>query len=986
MGQSSLYTIPPNRSFVDALAAGILDQATGNPLELARYQILLPTRRSCRSLREAFLRLSDGNPMLLPRMIPIGDVDEDELVLTSATELGDSSAMSFGLAPVVSGVRRQLLLMELIRKRPPYPSPDQAALLAHELGTLIDQVATQRLDFNNLKNLDVSDYAEHWSETLAFLELVTDFWPDILESEGVMDPADRRNRLLETQASVWRDSPPDTPIIAAGSTGSIPATADLLKVVANLPGGAVILPGLDKGLSDEAWDALGPTHPQYGLKHLLEWIDVPRAAVKDWPYPGGTESIGRRSTRSELLRDALLPSSATGTRISIDHLPGDTLDGVKRINCPDSGKEAETIALIMRETLETSGKTGAFITPDRSLARRVSTELGRWDIQIDDSAGVPLAQTAPATFLQLTADMIIDDLAPVSLLAALKHPLAAGGINPANFRTQTRGVEIAALRGPRPAAGFAGLFDAIDKSEERNLSAFVAHLHSLADPFSQCLQMKEPRVRDIIRAHVSFAEALATTDEVTGASRLWRGDAGEALASFVAELHDSLDDSMVIGAQEYAVLLKTLMAGRAVRPTHGSHPRLNIWGPLEARLQHADVIILGGLNEGIWPPEPPSNPWMSRPMMTAFGLPVPERRIGLSAHDFAQAFAADTVYLTRAERTDGTPTVPSRWLRRLENLVSNSSFKDVFGPEQSWSGLALALDLPKVEISIKPPAPRPPLSARPRQLSVTQIRVLQRDPYAIYARHVLKLRPVDAIDADPGAADRGTVIHDILDEFLKAFPDYLPDDAEHHLVEIGKQLFSKHISQPGVRAFWWPRFLRIAKWFIAHERQARESGDQLVATEVSGEATFDAPGGTFRLHARADRIDSLPGGGLAIIDYKTGQPPTAPQAITGLEPQLPLEAAMIENGSFQGVSRDEVRRLSYIKLTGGRIAGEVRNLKLDVPEVARDAWEGLQNLIADYDQPEKPYMSRLRPMKQREVGDYDHLARVREWMSAEDDQ
>ena len=583
--------------------------------------------------------------------------------------------------------------------------------------------------------------------------------------------------------------------------------------------------------------------------------------------------------------------------------------------------------------------------------------------------------------------MVTSDLAPVPLLAALKHPLAAGGLNTAGFRAIVRSMEVAALRGPRPSGGFDGLIAALsaDTKKHQPIIAFLEDLRGRAKPFVESLQQSGGTLRGMLRHHVAFAESLATTDEVEGTAQLWRGDAGEALATFTAELHEALDDSMIIDRRDYAVLLKTLMMGRVVRPKHGRHPRLNIWGPLEARLQHADVIILGGLNEGIWPPEPPSNPWMSRPMMTTFGLPVPERRIGLSAHDFAQAFSAGNVVLTRAERTDGTPTVPSRWLRRLENLISSSPLKDTFQPDRTWLSLALALDHPRGPVTVTPPAPAPPLAARPRQLSVTRIRVLQRDPYAIYARHILGLKPIDPIDADPGAAERGTVIHDTLEAFFKEYPDELPDDAENLLIAVGEKEFAKHMAQPGVRAFWWPRFLQVAAWFMVNERDRRAAGEQPVATETNGEASFEAPGGTFRLSARADRIDSLAGGGLALIDYKTGQPPTAPQAETGLEPQLPLEAAMIQHGSFDGVARDDVNRLTYIKLTGGRVPGVVKNLKLDVPTVAEDAWQGLQNLIAVYDNPKKPYQSHIRPIKQGDIGDYDHLARVREWLSAEED-
>ena len=980
-----VYSIPAHFPFVEALAHGIITETGGDPVALARYQILLPTRRSCRSLREAFLRLGDGRPTLLPRMTPIGDVDEDELVLADDLP-GSPGAAVLDLPPAVPALRRQLILMRLIRSRDADQSPDQAALLARELANLMDQVATERLNFADLAQLDVGSFADHWQQTLEFLKLVTEHWPAILAAEGAIDPAERRNRLLEAQAARWRDTPPDTPIIAAGSTGSIPATADLLATVCTLPHGAVVLPGLDMYLDSASWDAIGPTHPQFGLKHLLGHLDVPRAEVEPW-Y--GYDTKAAPESRTTLLRHALLPAPSTGTPVSGDIISADALEGVKRVDCPDPGKEAEAIAIAIREALETPGKTVGLVTPDRNLARRVASELSRWGLEVDDSAGIPLDQTPPGAFLRLSAAMIGGNFAPVPLLAALKHPLAACGENPAVCRARVRSLEILALRGVRPGPGIAGLRAALDqRTETAPLMAFLDRLEEILSPMIMPAETvgAETPFATLLKAHVGVSEALCASEQMSGAERLWRGDAGEALATFVADLQDSLDDRITISGMDYGALLDTLMIGRVVRPRHNLHPRVHIWGTMEARLQHADTLILGGLNEGTWPPEPPSSPWMSRPMMTAFGLPLPERRIGLSAHDFAQAFAAPNVILTRADRVDGTPTVASRWLRRMENIVATSDHADLFVPDREALSMAMALDRPKESVAPRPPEPRPPVAARPRRMSVTKVRDLQRDPYAIYARQILGLDPLDPIDADPGAADRGIIIHRVLERFVETYPENLPDNAEAELIRLGHEVFGDHLTSPGIRAFWWPRFLRIAEWFVANEAARREAGDRPVLIEQKGEVSFPAPGGKFTLSAKADRMDQIATGELGIIDYKTGEPPSAAQAKAGLEPQLPLEAAMVKQGGFDNLPTTEVRRLSYIKVNGGREPGRVSHLKLDVEDTANEAWAGFQKLIAEFDQPEMPYLSHTRPMKQREQGDFDHLARVREWLSAEEDQ
>jgi ATP-dependent helicase/nuclease subunit B len=367
--------------------------------------------------------------------------------------------------------------------------------------------------------------------------------------------------------------------------------------------------------------------------------------------------------------------------------------------------------------------------------------------------------------------------------------------------------------------------------------------------------------------------------------------------------------------------------------------------------------------------------------MAELGLSQPERQIGLTAHDFVQAFAAEQVLITRAERVDGTPTVASRWLMRLDNSLSGAGIGGGLPQNHSYLDWFDALDRPDQVTPVKPPEPRPPVEARPRQLSVTAIETWIRDPYAVFARRILRLQPLDPLDADPGAADRGTLIHKILETFMRTYPDSLPPDAGRELMNIGEIYFRQHITRPGVQAFWWPRFLRIADWFVAFETARRNSGISSVLIERKGDMVLDVGSSSFHLTAQADRIDRLADGSLAVMDYKTGQPPTAPQVESWLVPQLSLEAAMAKAGAFPGLPSAPVSELVYLRLSGGRIAGEEKRLKLDVDDVAKTAVERLRGYIAAFDKPDMPYRSRPRPMFKSRFGDYDHLARVREWSS-----
>jgi len=977
-GSLNLYTIAPGRPFLDDLAAGILDQAGQDPLALSRFTVLLPTRRACRSLREAFLRRGGGRPMLLPRLSPIGDIDSDALSL-SLEDL-PSLAETFDLPPAISGIERQLLLARLIMARgDPTVAPDQAAWLAAELGRLIDQVETERLSFDRLADLVPEELAQHWQLTLDFLKLVTERWPEILAERGVIEGADRRNRVLAAQAEAWRARPPDGPVIAAGSTGSIPATADLLKVIAGLPQGAVVLPGLDREMDEESWQALTDSHPQFALRQLLHRLGAERSAVADWPVPEGSAP---RPDRSRLIREAMRPAATSDAWQSPQGLDPSALDGLTRLSAATPQEEADVIALMMRATLETPGRTAALVTPDRSLARRVAMALSRWGITVDDSAGQPLADTAVGSFLRLAADCAMDDAAPLALLALLKHPLASGGMAPGRFRARVRELELAALRGPKPLPGFAGLKAALGE-ERADLADWLDGISALAAPFFDLIRSAEASLDDLLRAHVAFVEGLAAADDRTGAERLWRHEDGEEAAAFIDELREAAALFQPFPGRHYPALFAALMAGRAVRPRYGEHPRLSIWGLLEARLQQADLMILAGLNEGTWPHDPVADSWMSRPMRRSFGLPSPEFRIGQSAHDFAQAMAGPEVVLSRAERVEGAPTVPSRWLLRLDAVLEAAGLK--IAEPRRWHAWARALDAPDSYRPRPAPCPRPPVAARPRRMSVTDIATWMADPYAIYARYVLDLLPLDPIEADPGAADRGNIIHRALAAFLAECPDRLPPDAEARLLEHGRRAFGTVLAYPGVRAFWWPRFERIARWFLMVEQARREQGVVPAALEVAGSLTLPGPAGPFELRGRADRVDRIAEGDFAIIDYKTGIVPTNPQVVLGYAPQLPLEAMMLEAGGFAGIPGGRVRELAHWRLSGSSVnPGEVKRVdpkERTLDDLVAEARQGLLDLIARFDRPDTPYLSQPRRDRAPRFGVYDHLARVQEWSS-----
>jgi ATP-dependent helicase/nuclease subunit B len=986
-----------------------------DPMQLPRVTVLLPTRRAVRALREAFLRATSegreaGNALLLPRMRPVGDLDSDELSLADGPAVGDTLA----IPPAIPELRRRLLLTQLVmrwgkvRGQPPL-LPGQAAALAASLARFLDTVATEGASFARLADLVPQDLAAHWQVVLKFLEILPTRWPQILAAEGALDPAVRRNRLIEHQAAAWRCSPPGHPVIAAGLTGGIPAMTELLSVVAMLDQGAVILPGLDRRADASEWRAIehDEAHPQYLLAQLLSALGLARTEVRDWPYlpshaayldfepltdlplfaaaakrpapqpvfldPGFHEGDDKRVRRLRLVGEALRPAATSDAWRRLPLQAGDTFDGVSRFDCLSAQEEAMTIALLLRRKLETPGATAALVTPDRELARRVAVELCRWGIEIDDSAGLPLNRTPPGAFLRLVLELAESRLAPVPLLAALKHPLAAGGLDPAAFRRRARRLQKAIL-GPRPAPGITGLKAAL-RDEDTALQRFVDRLGACLGRLPDLLDMGAVPLAGLVIPHIEAAERLAASATEPRGSRLWAGEAGDSAARLCHELIDAARDFPTLCGRDYPALFEALAAGMVVRPAFGRHPRLAIWGLVEARLQQADLLVLGGLNEGSWPRSAEHDPWMSRQMRRDFRIAVPERSVGIAAHDFAQAFGAPEVALTRAARQEGVPTVPSRWLLRLDTVLRAAGLDHAFRPDEPLKAAVEQIDAPGQYRPLPSPEPRPPLIARPRRLSVTQIETWLRDPYAIYARHILELKPLDALDADPSRADLGMAIHATLDEFVHRYPDELPAEAEAELLAMGRAQFGALLSRPGAWAFWWPRFARIVDWLVSTERAHRfEIVESL--SECEGSLTLPARGGPFTLTGKADRIDRLVAGGFRLVDYKTGSLPQKKEVAAGFAPQLPLEGAILRDGSFGEVTGTPVA-LEYWRLSGGVPAGQRWSIADDDPDkLIESVLDRVRSLIDRFDDPATPYLAEPMPQWAPRFSDYRHLERV----------
>ena len=1030
-----VWSIPAGAPFLPTLADALLDGTLipspgGDPLALADVTVLLPTRRSVRAFRDVLADRLGGDAAILPVIRPIGDVDEEERLLDPLAETG---ADHLALPPPLPPLARRLTLTRLIlawattlRSHPLRLTPDEplripasaadAARLAGDLARLIDDVEIAGVAWSALTTLVPDDHAEYFQLTLQFLRIVTEQWPAILAELQREDPAKRRDRLIRAEAERIATHGSPGPIVAAGSTGSIPATAELLKAIAGDKNGAVVLPGLDQGLDEGGWEAIGGDdgaaathgHPQYGLKQLIGELGIARADVA---LLGDDRAV---AARTRLLSEAIRPAATLDAwaRFAADR--DAALAGVTAIVARNEHEEATAIALAIREAIERGEGTAALVTPERTLARRVAVELRRWGLAVDDSAGTPLAQSPHGIFVRLLAEAAAADGDPVALLALLKHPFAAFGLSRAACRQGARALELALFRGHRVAGGVAALAEALERARtERDEAEHVpaarrrldgpqwalaadlaSRLAACLGPLEQAIRARQEMPAATMAARVVDALNAAAADETGSVPPLWQGPGGEALSTLLSGLAaDEAAASLTFDAADLPRFLTALMADVAVQPPAGADPRVHIWGTLEARLQSVDCLILGGLDEGVWPAETRTDPWLSRAMRAEIGLPPPERRLGLAAHDFLQGMAAPRVIVTRAEKRGGAPTVESRWLQRIRALIGKKASEALNARGADWLALARALDAPPPKPAPIPrPEPKPPLVARPAGLSITEIETLIRDPYAIYARRILKLEPLDPLGLAPDRALRGTLIHAALAEFTKTWAGPYDAPAEAALVEtIGATLAKIERDFPDVHAVWAHRFAEVARWFIAWE--ASRDGDVAVRhPEIDGKLAVPVPGGVFTLRGRADRIDEMRDGSLAIYDFKSGAPQTQKTVFAGLTPQMTLEAAMARAGAFDGVAAGKSvsdlawlavgkagRNEPYVPVAGKRAAPGAND------DLADRAHAMLTELVSAFADAGRGYLSRSRPMmvNARYLGDYDHLARVREWSLVE---
>ncbi|GGE21629.1 double-strand break repair protein AddB [Aureimonas endophytica] len=1045
---ANVFSIAPGLPFLRTLANGLLDgrilpglNLRDDPLALAGLTIYLPTRRAVRALGQEFARALGGAAAILPAIRTLGEGD--------AAALFAAPTDGAGLLPTIGAVERRMLIARFVRRWKgqiaemasglldgeeivlPTSSAD-ALWLARDLARLFDEVEAEGTTLTALSGLAPERLAGWWQLTLTFLQILTDHWPAVLAERGLADEAQAQNEHLRREAARIAAREGAGPVVVAGSTAASPATLALMRAVARRRDGALVLPGLDRFLDEASFDAIraggetrlagsAPGHPQYVLKRMLTGLLVPRDAVDHLaPSPGDP-----LAAREAFVSDALRPAATTDAWGEPSHRhPPEALADLALVEAENEREEALAIAVAMRDALADPSATVGLTTPDRSLARRVSAELERFGIAANDSAGRPLAATAPGTLMSLTLACALTPGDPVTLVALLKHPLVRLGHSAVEARRAARAIEILALRGNVGIADAAGLSTILDKAmkafDRQAAEAEAAPAQGPAPRIARAVRLVSPADRllacDVARkleaalrpltdlrgapeAQVAlFALALTRALEALAADEngtptpFYATETGAAAAAFLQKLVACPETGFAFPPRELPDVVEALIADESVRPRGGLSGRAFIWGALEARLQQVDCMILGGLNEGSWPQRSSSDAFLSRLMRAEVLLEPPERLIGLAAHDIQMALGMRRVVMTRSLRSGGAPTIASRWLQRLLTLAGPEGAARLRAEGEVYLYHACRIDIAKDGLArTERPAPVPPPERRPNRYSVTEVERLIRDPYAVYARRVLKLEAFPELMRSPGAADRGNLFHAILADFVAEGGDPADAGAETRLLAAAARRFEAERLPPDIEAVWWPRMERLAGNYIAWER---ERAPNVVRRLVETRGQVELPEIGVTLSGYADRIDVLADGTVEIIDFKTGTNPSVRQARVLLAPQLPLEGAMAKLGAFPETKGPvgAIAELSYLRLRERELFEEGLSYQdrrsgeaVTGDSLSDEALDRFRGLAAFYREPETPFLSRARPFRAGDVsGEYDHLARVLEWAAGED--
>lgn len=931
-----IFTVPAGYSIATLAAQHFM--ASVARADWSRTVMLVPNRRSCQVMRQALLAELKVEAALLPCILPLAEVGNELITLigSAALELLDS------IPPAMDVAQHRYLLASYVeafeRGRMGGSTLEHTLALTDSLLELQERAARHGITLTqqNIRPLLHADFAEHWKQSLEFLAILTDHWPAIEEESGFTTTAAREVRLMEALATHWQQSPADYPVFAIGSSASQPATATLLTTIAELPQGAVILPGIDPSIALEDWHAVTAGHPLFHLKQFLD----------RWPLMPAQITALAPATPN-LWLEALAPAEI------IPHWrtrPMPRHEALHLIPCAHAEEEARVISLLLRERLEEQGAQIALITPDEGLMTRVAKQMQRYGIRIDRMSSGTLANTETGSLWANLTSCLSAPESPMLLRQLLHHPLLAFA--------------------PELLAGLEAGWHGINRTRcgqlPRHAAALASHLQyaSLKNFVQQLADAagKEQPASAWVQ-HVTTLLSLINTSQ--------NGEGAEAVEAELGRISYA-DRFGPLSAHSFRALITERLATPRRDIGLRTHPRIHLLTPVEARLQHFDRVILANMQDSIWPGLSPANPWLNLAAEKALGLPTPEEKISLMAHDVLMLGSGRDVFLTYPKRAGGSPVSRSRFIERIVTLLAAHGINEKAITSEHyvrWAAMRHVADYAPEPAAM----PKPAREQRPRRLKVTSIEKLFTDPYAIYAEYVLGLAALKDIDATPEPSDFGNLAHKAAERLAKHWDEKGQSATQAELEAIAQTSLRELSERPNIDIFWRRRLVDGLRFIDTEEAKRRAQLTSVTCEDTIEGAIALADGESLTLHGRIDRVEYA-ASGTRIIDHKTGDIASEKDIRSGKAPQLLAYALLMR------LHEEAVETVEYWALPKRGEIGEVRSVQPDAEEMAAlkanlcAAFE--QMLDANIPLLAKPFIG---TPDQKLGTDYDGISRYDEW-------
>ena len=966
----NIFNIPSYFNFLKSLHDFIINKCD-NKLLLSNITVLLPSRRSCNELKRLFLENANNQAIILPNIRAIGDIDYDDILLKQLTlnDIIDNKS----LCDNTSRIKYKILLIKELLKwirtnnNELFDSTniEQVSDLALELEKFLNEVNRNNLDLTKLENIvDNNEYSEHWQRILNFLEVFSKKWNKFIKDNNIISIVDFKTKMIELNAKYFEKNKPLNPIIIANVVGNTVNTCNFIKNIIQYDNCYFIFKGLDKNLTDEEWKKINVFHPQYSFKKLLEnCISVDRRDIKDLKFK---ENILINKNIETILTYSMLPYSETYKWQEKLNIKSDDFSNISKIECKNIFDELSIISLITKYHYELNNGSTAIITSNDVFASQLEIELKNYGLSVNNVFGNKISKTEIVKFLFLILDVIKNNYETISLLSLLKHNFTLFGYDKRELNDLIFILEENILRGTGKLDKNS-IIQKIKLSKDEKLETFLNTIIKTLDE----LKFKNVNFSDIVKTHLKIAEQISFNGIINNSNNFWNNEInGNELLNFFNELiSESEEYGVVDSCDEYSCLLNYLIAENSYSDKYYIHPMINIISPQEAKLINYDLVIISNLNDGEFPLFISTDPWMSKSMRKAFGLPDKEELIGNSAYDFTQLLTNKKVILTRSLKEDGVPTTESKYLLRLETFLScqNLSIK----AENIWQNVLETINKVEKTASIKRPLPTPPLNKRPRELYATGIEKLINNPYDIYAEKILQLKAKEDFYENKAFLFFGSAVHEAIELYTK---NYIKDDKEklcEKLTKYGQQTFNKYFTDDANKELFFIRFLNIVKWFVNEDENIRLNGYKVYSEETKHKYFKDID---FTLSAKIDRIDENEYNSIDISDYKTGSNiPNNTNILNGKKPQLTIEAIILSD-------INKIDKIAYWSVKG-KNNDYIKNIDVDIKKLVEKGENGIKKLIAHFNIYENCYIATTYDLNNQNSyqSDYKHLSRVDEW-------